>query len=605
MSAPELLAPPLEREMPFGRPATPAGIQTVSELARRRLFFAAFNLIVYAALLWAAAEVFGAGGWTAMGVIGFAAFAIASPWTVLGFANAAVGSWLLHLAGDGMAKAAPYARAGDEGGPLTVRTAIAMTVRNEEPARAILRLRILKESLDRTGEGDRFDYYILSDSDQAHVIFAEEAAVADWKRSMPQGESNRAIYRRRTENSGFKAGNVRDFCERWGGAYHLLLTLDADSLMSGETVLRLVRIMEAYPKIGILQSLITGMPSSSAFARIFQFGMRHGMRPYTMGQAWWTGDCGPYWGHNALVRMKPFIEHCQLPKLNGRPPLGGHILSHDQIEAAFMRRAGYEVRVLPEECGSWDENPPTVIEFMKRDIRWCQGNLQYAKLLAEPGLHAVSRFQLVWAILMFVSIPAWPLLIALLPFLALSANNIEGYSPALAAALYTIFLLMHLSPKLAGFAEVLTRQKAKRYGGMARVIAGAAIETAFSFLLGAISTVRITLFIFSLLTGVSVRWNGQLRDAHEVSWKAAFLLMWPQLAAGLAISGLLLAISPVLFAASLPLTAGYLLAVPFAVLTASPMLGRLFERANLCGIPEDFCPPLEIEKVRWMYGKRC
>ena len=185
-------------------------------------------------------------------------------------------------------------------------------------------------------------------------------------------------------------------------------------------------MMQAHPKIGILQSLVVGMPSASAFARIFQFGMRHGMRSYTMGQAWWVGDCGPFWGHNALVRIKPFHEQCDLPMLPGKPPLGGHVLSHDQVEATLMRRAGYEVRVLPEERGSWEENPPTMLEFARRDVRWCQGNMQYLKLLDLPGLYPMSRFQLVWAILMFIGIPAWTLMIALLPVAAWQAQAIDG-----------------------------------------------------------------------------------------------------------------------------------------------------------------------------------
>src|SRR6185503_12995327 len=170
-------------------------------------------------------------------------------------------------------------------------------------------------------------------------------------------------YRRREANTGFKAGNIRDFCDRWGDQHDHALVLDADSLMTAEAVLRLVRIMQANPQLGILQSLVIGMPSTSAFARIFQFGMRLGMRSYTIGSAWWQGDCGPYWGHNAVIRLKPFIAHCHIP---ARPD-GTHILSHDQIEAVLMRRAGYEVRVLPEEGASWEENPPTLLEFIRRD----------------------------------------------------------------------------------------------------------------------------------------------------------------------------------------------------------------------------------------------
>src|SRR4029077_3336826 len=185
------------------------------------------------------------------------------------------------------------------------------------------------------------------------------------------------------------------------------IVLDADSLMTPRAMLRLVRIMQARPAIGILQTLVTGLPSASPFARIFQFGMRLGMRSYTLGAASWQGDCGPYWGHHAIVRLAPFREHGELPVRPGGPPLGGHVLSHDQLEAVLMRRAGYEGRVLPEEEGSGKENPPTLLEFIRRDLRWCQGNMQYFHFLPLPRLLPVSRCQLGLAIAMYLAAPAW------------------------------------------------------------------------------------------------------------------------------------------------------------------------------------------------------
>ena len=314
---------------------------------------------------------------------------------------------------------------------------------------------------------------------------------------------------------------MRDFCETHGRDYELMLPLDADSLMSGEAIVRLVRIMQAHPQLGILQSLVVGAPSTSAFARIFQFGMRHGMRAYTMGSAWWIGDCGPFWGHNALVRIAPFAEHCHLPVLPGGPPLGGHVLSHDQVEATLMRRAGYEVRVLPEERGSWEENPPTVFEFSTRDLRWCQGNMQYFKLLDLPGLLPMSRFQLAWAILMFLGVPAMTLMIALAP-----AQGDRGR--ARLPGRRGDRALSHLPPHVS-LAEARgprrhpadARDGVARYGGTGRFLAGAAIEIVFSFLLGAVTTFRITLFMIGLVFGRSVVWNGQSRDAHGVAWSTA------------------------------------------------------------------------------------
>jgi membrane glycosyltransferase len=568
------------------------------ELQRRRLIVVALNIVTYAAMMWAAANILATGGLTVVDAILLVAFAIGLPWTVLGFWNAVIGLWLLHGTRDAMAEVAPFAAAGEASTPIAIRTAVLMTLRNEDPERAFQRLKTVKASLDATGEGAAFDYFILSDTNRPELAKAEEAAARAWRGELGPDEFERVVYRRREVNTGFKAGNLRDFCDRWGGNFELMLPLDADSLMSGEAIVRLVRTMQAHPKLGILQSLVVGMPSDSAFARIFQFGMRHGMRAYTMGQAWWVGDCGPFWGHNALVRIKPFIEECHLPVLPGSPPLGGHVLSHDQVEAALMRRAGFEVRVLPEERGSWEENPPTMLEFARRDIRWCQGNMQYLKLLDLGGLKPMSRFQLAWAILMFLGLPAWTLMIALTPLAAWQATAVADFPAGAASLLYVVFLLMYLSPKIAGLLDaMLTPGGVARYGGTPRFLASAAIEIVFSFLQGAVSTIRTTIFMIGLAFGASVVWGGQARDAHGISWATAANDLWPQTLFGIVVCGAMLAVEPAVLWWSLPLTAGYLLAVPFAVLTADPSLGKALKAAGLCGIPEDFDPPAEIKAM--------
>ncbi len=576
--------------------SVPTGLQANAELSRRRLIMMVLNVATWLAMLCLGAQVLGAGGWTVVDMVMFACFAFGTPWTVVGFWNSVIGLWLLHFHKDPMGAVAPYADAGDVPTPITIKTAVFMTLRNEDPARAIRRLRIVKERIDATGEGAAFSYFVLSDTNRPDVAVAEEAAIAAWKAE--DADAARITYRRREENKGYKAGNVRDFCDRWGKDYELMLPLDADSVMAGPAIVRLVRMMQAHPRIGILQSLVVGMPSSSAFARIFQFGMRHGMRSYTMGQAWWVGDCGPFWGHNAVVRIKPFVEGCDLPLLPGKPPLGGHVLSHDQVEATLMRRAGFEVRVLPAENGSWEENPPTMLDFAQRDVRWCQGNMQYIKLLDLPGLYAMSRFQLVWAILMFIGIPAWTLMIALLPIAAWEGQSIADYPVGLAIFLYILFFVMYLSPKIAGLIDaMLTRGGVARYGGWLRFIAGAAIELVFSFLQGAVSTIRTSIFMIGLAFGKSVVWGGQSRDAQSLSWEDAARNLWPQTLFGVLVCGSLLFIAPTVLLWSLPLTAGYLLAIPFAVVTADPAFGRILQRLGLCGIPEDFAPPAEITAV--------
>jgi len=578
-------------------PLTPAGLQSSAELMWRRIFVATLNIVTY---LWMAdwmAEVLGHGGWSIVDIVMLICFLIGLPWTVLGFWNAVIGLWLLMIVKDPLRETAPYLAAAEATGDIRIRTAIFMTLRNEDPQRALKRFDVIRESVNATGQGQAFGWFVLSDTpDLSDAAEREEAAFNAWKES--RGNPADLIYRRRTENTGYKAGNVRDFCERWGSEYELMLPLDADSLMAGDAIVKLVRVMEAHPKIGILQSLVVGMPTQSAFARIFQFGMRHGMRSYTMGQAWWVGDCGPFWGHNAVVRIKPFVEECHLPVLPGGPPLGGHILSHDQVEATFMRRAGYECRVLPVEMGSWEENPPTILEFTKRDTRWCQGNMQYWPLVGTRGLLPMSRFQLAWAILMFLGTPAWTVFIALgaiKPFMADAA----GFPAASAIALYVTFLLMYLSPKIAGFIDILaSRTESARYGGRLKFILGAIIELTFSFLLGAVSTFRITIFMVGLLFGKTVSWNGQLRDAQRIPWDVAFQGLWPQLAFGVVVMTLAYIGSPTLFWWGLIMTAGYVVAIPFGVWLADPALGRAMARMRLCAIPEEYDTPEEIKAVQ-------
>jgi membrane glycosyltransferase len=575
-----------------GSLTTPVGLHASATLTRRRLAALALNVTTWLIIITLTAGALSHGGWTLTAAVMVACVAFGAPWPVLGFWNAVIGLWQLHGGArrSGIASQPLGLKAGSR--PVTVNTAVVMTLRNEDPARALQRLKILQRSLGQTADAHRFTYFVLSDSDRADVIQAEEALVDAW-RSENSGHF-RIVYRRRPQNVGFKAGNLRDFAERWGADYELMLLLDADSLMTGEAVVDLVRIMQAHPRVGILQSLVVGTPSSSAFARIFQFGMRLGMRTYTMGQAWWVGDCGPFWGHNALVRVRPFLEHCDVDGLIG----DNHILSHDQIEAVLMRRAGYEVRVLPVEMGSYEDNPPNLLEFMRREARWCQGNLQYLRLVGLPGLKSVSRFQLLWAILMFLSVPAWTLFAALLPLMTLQAQSITDFPWHVIETLYVLLLVMHLAPKLAGIADaIMTPGEVRRFGGAQKFALSAAMEVLFSLLLGAVTTIRTSITMLALVFGKSMTWNGQERDAKRLSWRAAFAELWPQLAFGLSLYLALAVIAPPLLFWSFPLTAGYLLAIPFAVATASPTGGRYFRHHGIAGIPEDFAPPPEIRAL--------
>ncbi|HUS54939.1 MAG TPA: glucans biosynthesis glucosyltransferase MdoH [Thermohalobaculum sp.] len=577
------------------RDTTPAGLQTKRALMARRIGFTAVNLATLAALTWGLANVFGMGGWSTTDIVIVACFLVGAPWTSIGLWNAVLGVWLLHGQKNGVASAAPHLAAGETDAPITSRVALAMTVRNEDPLRSYQRLAVMREGLDATGSGQQFDIFILSDTTDTGVA-AEEERLFHAMRSDLGGP--RVQYRRRTSNEGYKAGNVREFLNNHGRDYDLYLPLDSDSVMSGPAILRMVRIMQAYPRLGILQSLVVGAPASSGFARIFQFGMRHGMRSYSMGSAWWQGDCGPYWGHNALIRIQPFRRHCRLPVLPGSQPLGGHILSHDQIEAVLMRRAGFEVRVIPVETESWEENPPTLMDFTKRDLRWCQGNMQYWRLLGMKGLRPTSRFQVFAAIMMYLGAPAWMLMTA-----TATAKLIEGdfgqVDMAFGIAMFFIMFAVSLVPKVMGMLDIaLTTGGAARYGGRLRFALGGLLEMLFSILMAPVVAFRVTLFLIGLAMGKSVIWGGQNRDAYRLNWADAARGLWPQTLFGLT---LLVSISLVrgleTVAWAGPMITGLMLAIPFAVLTAHPRFGRWAARLGLCAIPDEIQLPETLRRL--------
>jgi membrane glycosyltransferase len=438
---------------------------------------------------------------------------------------------------------------------------------------------------------------VLSDTDDADIAAAEEEAF-ERIRARYAGRFD-VRYRRRADNRAFKAGNIEDFASAHRGAFDLMLILDADSYMSAAAIRRLIAAMEADPKLGILQSLVVGMPSASPFARVFQFGMRFGMRLYTLGSAWWQADCGPYWGHNAVIRMQPFVDHCRLPKLDGDGPLAGWILSHDQVEAALMRRAGYDVRVLPVESESFEENPPSLIEFIRRELRWCHGNMQYLRLLAMPGLAVLSRVQLLLAALMFIGGAAW---MAMMIVIAVAVTASNGAVPIFHAdvglLLFLTILVMIFTPKLATILDVLTRwDERRRFGGLARFLPGVVTEIVFSMLIAPVVAFSIFLFLVGLPFGRRMRWAAQQRGAALVPLAAAAGRFWPHGLFGAALLAGYASVSWNAIYLAIPLLAGLILAAPLTTLTSSAWLGRTLARIGAFAIPEETAPPATLHPL--------
>ncbi len=560
----------------------------------RRAIFATLFSVTMAGSLWLAALAMAPGGYGILDLAALLLFAATLPWMVAGFCNAVIGFVIMRFSPDPVAAVIPAAGLIQGNEPVTASTAILLCVRNEQPARIIRNLEPMLDGLDASGYAERFHLYLLSDTNDADFAAVEEAQfselIARWRDRIA------ITYRRRTENTGFKAGNIREFCESWGSRHEFAVTLDADSFMPADAVIRLFRIMQLDPRLGILQGLIVGLPSTSLFARIFQFGMRLGMRSYTIGSAWWQADCGPYWGHNAILRLEPFIRHCQLPMLSGDGEEERHILSHDQIEAAMMRAAGWHVRVIPREDLGWESNPPTLLEFMRRDLRWCHGNMQYWRLLLLPNLTPVSRYQLVLAILMFIGSPAWiGLLVLAVAALALTDDPATIMRSDVGSVLLAWVLVMWFSPKIAGALDVLLAPEERRaFGGAGRFTVNFLIETAYSIVLCPILWIGHTIFLVGLLLDREISWMGQIRDDHAVPVKLALRDLWPQTLVGCVALGLVALSQPWALPYILLLAGGPALAVPFAVVTAWPALGSLAARIGVGRLPEETAIPEDL-----------
>ncbi|WP_338664152.1 glucans biosynthesis glucosyltransferase MdoH [Pararoseomonas sp. SCSIO 73927] len=543
---------------------------------RRALFLLLCLSVVLplAALLW---RVLSPGGWTGWEVAIAVLYLGTLPWTAICTANAAAGLFLLLREEDAPAFLVPQVVAPRAGPPL--RTAIAVCIRNEAMEAVLPPLARLLDGLAAAGERGRFTLWFLSDTqDPAHAA-AEEAAIM----AVAAGAPLPVRYRRRAGNAGFKAGNVMEFLDRHAEGHELALMLDADSEMSAGAVLRLVRGMEADPRLALIQQLIAGRPAARAFARLFQFGMRAGMRAWATGQGWWQLDDGPYWGHNAILRIAPFREHARLEPL----PDGSAILSHDQVEAVRLHAAGWRVRCLPAEEGSLEGNPPALPEFLARDVRWGAGNMQYRHLILRPGLTLMGRWQLAQAMLLFLCAPLW--LGMLLAAVGNAATGGGAGTPVGAlAALLGLTWAANAAPKLLGYAELLVRgERAAPYGGRGAVLRGAGAEILFSLLVEPVSLLNKSLALGRLALGARGGWAPQNRADRGVAWADAARLLWPHTLVGVGCAAVLAGVSGTAPLLALPFLAGLVLAVPVCVLTASPGLSAWLMRHRIAATPEE------------------
>jgi membrane glycosyltransferase len=568
-------------------------------LARLLVFGGAFALTAYGAK--EIYEVVSVGTVTPLEWALVTFFLINFSWISLAFSSAVVGFLWLLLA---WPKTSPVPAA------LAARTAIVMPIYNEAPARVFGALQAIHKEVEATGLGASFDWFFLSDTTNPEIFIEEEYAFAALRRRLPEA---RIYYRHRPKNIARKAGNIGDFVSRWGGHYDQMVVLDADSLMSGQSIIALAAAMEADPGAGIIQTLPLIINRNTLFARVQQFAARIYGPVIAAGLTAWMGRDGNYWGHNAIIRTKAFAAHCGLPALGGRPPLGGHILSHDFIEAALIRRAGYAVYMLPGITGSYEESPPTLIDLAARDRRWCQGNLQHMRVLPAAGLAFASRQHLITGIMGYLASPLWLLQLCVGIILVFQASYIRPeyftseftlfpafprFDAERSLALFAVTMAILLAPKLFGLVvAVLHRPTRRGCGGAIRLTISTIFEILMSALLAPIQMLIQTGHVAHFLFGFDTGWNPQRRDDGSMPFSAIVRRHRSHVAMGFLtlVAGLL--ISPSLVAWMSPTIIGLVLAIFISWATGKLAFGIGLRRAGLLITPEEKQKPPVVRRA--------
>ena len=518
-------------------------------------------------------------------------FVVLFGWVMAGFVTALMGfrvQW----------RPDPHALSLADSRPLSsdARTAIIMPICNEPVAPVFAGLRATCESLAGSEAAELFDVYVLSDTYDPALRRQELAAWSDLRDQL--GNRCRLYYRLRQRRTRRKAGNVADFCRRWGKDYRYMVVLDADSVMTGETITQLAGLMEAHPKAGIIQTAPRACGVQTVHARVQQFAGRVAGRLFTAGMQYWQLGESHYWGHNAIIRVEPFMKHCALARLPGNGGLSGEILSHDFVEAALMRRAGYQTWLTTSLEGSYEQQPSNLMEELQRDRRWCQGNLMNFRLITEPGFQPVHRAMLFTGAMAYFSAPLW------LGFLlvSLSLRLLEPHIPASTLfpwlgmsstldLLWTFTLSLLFLPRVLAVVAIMKQGEQEMYGGSSALIKSALLEAGLSALQAPIRMVAHTLFVVTALTGLNLEWKSPTREARSVLWRDAFQRFMP---VTVAVTLFLLTIFHTHRHAALwllPVGLPLLLAAPLTVLTSESRWGLSLRHNRWLLTPEERIPP--------------
>ena len=471
--------------------------------------------------------------------------------------------------------------------PITCRTAVIMPVYNEDTQRVIAGFEATLRSLEQTGEIAHFDFFLLSDTTNLSIAQAERDA---WQllQERLKDLGKQAFYRRREKNTSRKVGNIAEFCQRWGANYENMIVLDADSIMAGDCMLKMVRAMQANPRTGLIQTIPLPVRQTTFFGRFVQFAAVLYSPMLATGLAFWQSDAANYWGHNAIIRMRAFIDHCGLPTLPGKAPFGGDILSHDFVEAAMLRRAGWDVFLLADLEGSYEEVPCNIIDYATRDRRWVQGNIQHLGIVSTKKLHPISRMHFVLGALAYITSLIWLLMLALSTADAVvRAINSNVYftevyqlypnwpiaKTELIIALILLTTTLLMGPKLLGVIVALTHKR-KQFGGARAIIKGAFIETLFAVLIAPIMMVYHAYFVISVFLGFKVNWDSQDREGRLLPWGECIERTSKMTIAAIIWGAMTFFYAPIFFWWLLPVLTGLILASILVRYSSSLTLGR-------------------------------
>ncbi len=583
---------PRQLDQPVARTRTKAFSNRL--IALRRLLIFGGTALLTAGGGYEMYEVLQVGGVTILEAMVLALFLVLLAWIAFSFMSALAGFFVLF------GRRTPRSDlAGGTALSISSQTAMLFPTYNENPDHLMARVQAMIEAVRETGRKAQFDWFLLSDTTDPDIWIGEELAFLRLRAACP---AEHVYYRHRAENTARKSGNIADWMRRFGAAYDFMIILDADSLMTGETIVRLVQAMETHPTAALIQTVPVIVNAHSLFSRLQQFAGRLYGPILAAGNAWWHGTEGNYWGHNAIIRTHAFAQEAGLPELRGRKPFGGHILSHDFVEAALMRRAGWDIHLAFDLGGSFEEVPPSLMDFAARDRRWCQGNLQHVAVLPARGLHWVSRLHLLTGIGAYITAPLWMIFLTLGILISLQAYFVrpeyfpKGFAlfptwpaqdPVLAAWVFAASMGLLIVPKLLAYVVLISRRTERiQFGNMLRVLLAILAEIILAALIAPTMMVFQSTAVVEILIGRDSGWQVQRRSDGEIGRREIYRKFLPPTLLGVTMAAAAYAISIPLLLWMSPVIVGLVLAIPIGMLTSARL-----SAANLFATPEDRHPP--------------